>query len=274
MQKLPNTVISLAIIFGLLTCQSDPATKSWTFNQVIDLDTIAPISIIAMDNGFWVADSDNNSVYSMSEEGKVKQAYLDFDRPMHMDWVDGLLLIPEYGSDTIRIITGDDDQMALPLLEEPDAPAGVSIEEDRVLVADFYNHRVIYQNEDQNLTFGSQGHQNGEFNYPTDVQFANNQIYVADAYNNRIQIFDLEGQHKQTIGEEDNMNAATGIFVTSSQLFVTDYENSRVLIYDLTTNELQQVLEDQIDKPTDLFVKDNKLYVANYGGNSISVFTH
>jgi DNA-binding beta-propeller fold protein YncE len=138
-------------------------------------------------------------------------------------------------------------------------------------VADFYNHRVVYFNGKENLTFGEKGKENGQLTYPTDVQFANENIYVADAYNHRIQIFDLTGKHLKTIGEAEKMNATTGVFVHEKNIFATDFENNRVLIYDLNGN-LIQIIAEHLDKPTDVLVVDNQLFVTNYHGHSISVF--
>jgi len=100
---------------------------------------------------------------------------------------------------------------------------------------------------------------------------ANNKIYVADAYNNRIQIFDTEGNHKMTMGKEDNMNAATGIYVSLSQVFITDFENDRVLIYDMEGVLVQEISEG-LEKPTDILLNDDILYIANYKGRNLKTY--
>ena len=69
--------------------------------------------------------------------------------------------------------------IALP--SKPDAPSSVSVLDNAIAVADFYNNRIIYTNGDEDRTFGEEGMDDGQLNYPTDVQFAHDQIYVADA---------------------------------------------------------------------------------------------
>ena len=64
------------------------------------------------------------------------------------------------------------------------------------------------------------------------------------------------------------MNAATGIFANEKEVFITDFENDRVLTYN-HKGELQQVISENIDKPTDLVIKDDILYIANYKGKSL-----
>jgi hypothetical protein len=73
------------------------------------------------------------------------------------------------------------------------------------------------------------------------------------------------------MGHDQKMNAATGIFVSENEVFVTDFENNRVLIFD-KTGKFLQVLKDQIEKPTDIMIKDEVLYVINYRNGKLNLF--
>jgi len=94
---------------------------------------------------------------------------------------------------------------------------------------------------------------------------------VADAYNNRIQVFDTVGNHEMTIGKEEKMNAATGIYVSSSQIFITDFEHDRVLIYDIQGTLIQE-LSEGLEKPTDILLNDGILYITNYKGKNLMTY--
>jgi len=189
---------------------------------------------------------------------------------MHISFYNNTLYFPEYTSDTIRTLqNGNIGFIAIP--EEPDAPAGVEVAENLIAVADFYNGRIILQKDGNNKTFGTKGDQPGELNYPTDVQWVNNKLYVADAYNHRVQVFDENGEVLHVIGEAEKMNAATGLYVTDNHLVVTDFENNRVLTY-TPEGELKHIISEHLDKPVDVAIVNNKLYVANYKGKSIAVF--
>ena len=94
---------------------------------------------------------------------------------------------------------------------------------------------------------------------------------MADAYNNRLQKFTKTGTHLLTVGEEQKMNAATGIFVSETQVFSTDFENNRVLVFSLDGTYVQE-LKEQISKPTDMLIKEGTLYIANYKSSSLSVY--
>ena len=53
--------------------------------------------------------------------------------------------------------------------------------------------------------FGSQGSRNGEFSYPCGVAFDdNNDLYVADSRNHRVQKFDIHGIYLFQFGDKGN----------------------------------------------------------------------
>lgn len=250
-------------IFILNACNSE----SWKVIDTIDLGEVTPIGLTYFQNHLWIADGDNNRVIQFDLKGNSIKEIEGFERPMHLDNDENSLYIPEYGSDNIVQFKGD-KKTVLTLTDSLDAPAGVSVFEDEIAIADFYNHRIVYFDGERWSSFGTEGKVKGEFHYPTDVQITNDKIYVADAYNNRVQVFDKKGNALSIIGETEKMNAATGIFVSTKQVFITDFENDRVLIYDLKGN-LQQVIQEGLNKPTDLLMIDGTLYITNYKGKSI-----
>jgi hypothetical protein len=103
------------------------------------------------------------------------------------------------------------------------------------------------------------------------VQIYKDEIWVADAYNHRVQVFSKDGTFKRMIGEDQKMNATTGLFVSDSEVFVTDFENSRVLVFD-HQGALLQTIEDKIEKPTDMIIVEDKLYVVNYRNGLLNIF--
>lgn len=262
-----KTIFFVTVLIILSACSQTP---QWKYERTLKFENITPLGIIKNDDFLYVSDSDHNKVFKMDINGEIIETYENLDRPMHIDIDKKKLFIPEYGADTITIIH-DQKKSYLIVNIELDAPASIDVEGDDYLIADFYNHRIVYNSEGKDLTFGKKGKEDGEFHYPTDIQFANNLIYVADAYNNRVQVFDKSGKFRQSIGSEDDMNAATGIYVTEHSIAVTDFENSRILIYDLN-GQLLQIIEEHLDKPTDVVIHKDKLYAANYNNQSIAVF--
>jgi len=260
------------ILIALLLMSSCQKDSSWQLTKTIDLDTITPIGLAIEGASLWVADGDNNRVVHLSLNGEIKKAYEGFERPMHLAVKGNTVFIPEYGADQITKFDGK-TKKTLVLQDSLDAPAGISLWEQEYAIADFYNHRILYFNGTETITFGEEGKTEGLFYYPTDVQLTKDKIFVADAYNNRVQVFDKKGQFIKVIGTEEKMNAATGLGVSETQLFVTDFENDRVLIYNLE-GTLQQIIEEGLEKPTDVFIDKNLLYIANYKGKNLMVYNH
>ncbi|MEM8906862.1 MAG: NHL repeat-containing protein [Bacteroidota bacterium] len=241
--------------------------QGWQLMGQIDLGTVTPIGLTKSGDHLWIADGDHNRIVSITLTGEVSQSIDGFDRPMHLTHQNGVLYIPEYGSD--RIIQFENGvQTVLALPDSLDAPAGVAVVGEEIAIADFYHHRILFYNGADWLSFGKEGKGKGELYYPTDVSIGADKIWVADAYNNRIQVFDKEGRAIQIIGEAEKMNAATGIYSNAEAVLITDFENDRVLIYN-HEGKLLEVLSEGINKPTDLLIEEEVLYIANYKGKNI-----
>lgn len=248
----------------IIGCQ--PA--EWRASRTI-LTDVSAIGIAQVGDEIWLSDGNNNRLVTIDNDGAITSEIEEVERPMHMIEHDGELYVPSYGSDAILIKRGDQiDTLSVDI--EMEAPASIDIRGDQVAIADFYNHRIVYHDGAKWSSFGTEGKADGEMYYPTDVQFHSDKIYVADAYNNRVQVFDLEGQHLQTIGADQKMNAATGIYVTDAEIFVTDFEHDRVLVFD-HEGQVQQIIEQSLDKPVDAIMIGEELWVLNFKGKYISV---
>ncbi len=85
---------------------------------------------------------------------------------------------------------------------------------------------------------GATGLPNGDFNIPFAVAVDSNQnLYVVDTGNQRIQVFDATGNFKFTFGRSGSGNgqfsSPRGIAVDSSQnIYVTDTLNNRIQVFD------------------------------------------
>jgi len=235
--------ISLSSLI-FISCNS---STEWTFNGEIPLDDITPIGIIYENESLWLSDVKNNRVVNINLKGEILKEYKGFQRPMNISKSGSRIYVPEYLTDAIKVI--DKDKIAiLGFSETLDAPGGVDVEGNLIAVADFFNHRVILQ-DGQNITIiGEEGHEDGKLYYPTDVELYNDKIFVADAYNNRVQVFDKTGKSIKIIGWQENIDVATGIALNNKRVFVTDFEGNRILIYDLEGN-LLQILTDHFNKP-------------------------
>ncbi|NND87806.1 MAG: hypothetical protein HKM28_01010 [Flavobacteriaceae bacterium] len=258
-----NIFLLLLATIVFIGCQEQEVELSWQYDKTISLDSINPIGLTQTSEGIWLSDGDHKRIVLVDLDGTPLRTIDSLERPMHIAASGDEVLVPLYGQDEIwRVSKSGVSNIALK--DSLDAPAGVWLEGDKMAIADFYNHRILLTQEGVTLkSFGSEGNSEGEFYYPTDVQIKNDTIWVADAYNNRIQTFDTEGNFLQMIGAEQKMNATTGIYVSDTELFATDFENNRVLIYD-HSGIFKQELKMNIDKPTDVLIADDHLIISNY----------
>jgi hypothetical protein len=264
-----NSLVLLLVAFILFSCEEAP--KSWQHSKTITVEGVNPIGITHTPDGIWLSDGDHNRVVKIDDKGNIKQSIDSLDRPMHISSDGNEIAIPQYGNDVI-LRWKENVGTEMIIKDSLDAPAGIWTTGNETAIADFYNNRILYSKDNMEwISFGKEGKAEGDFYYPTDVQITKDAIWVADAYNNRVQVFDKAGNFQKVIGVEQKMNAATGIFVSDSSLFVTDFENDRVLVFD-HNGKFQQEIKEHIAKPTDLIVIDGMLYVINYRNSELNVF--
>lgn len=273
--KMKNKLIKYTIVFIVFsfvaTCISkNEIKKEWVYQKTVSIENVNPIGIAQRGNELWLSDADHNRLVQINNQGEILNTIEDLDRPMHIAANENELFIPQYGSDTIAVINEKRSVLAIDL--KLDAPAGVAVYNNEKAIADFYNNCILYYNGNKWSAFGEVGNANGQFYYPTDVQITENEIWVADAYNHRVQVFDKQMNFLRVIGWDQGMNAATGIFISEDEVFVTDFENDRILIFD-HEGILKQELKDFIYKPTDMHIKDGILYTLNYRQATINIYT-
>lgn len=270
-----NRVLPILVLIAAISCESGQKEKEksaeWQFIEQIQLDeSIRPLSIAKSGDTLWVSDPDNHRVVAIDRHGNTLHILDGLDRPMHVELNHKGLLIPNFAIDSISVFA-QNKLNKIVIGDSLDAPSGISVQEDVMAIANFYNHRIVLVNNDKTLEIGSKGHADGMLNYPTDVKLYQGKVIVADAYNNRVQVFDLNGNFLKVIGWQEDIKVATGVDVYNDQIYITDYYGNRLLIYDFEGN-LITILSEQFNKPTDVFIQNDTMYVANYGSNEISLY--
>ncbi len=262
-----NILIVLLFSIFLFGCSN---SMKYKYSKEINLNGMNPISVAVTKTGIWVSDSKNNKIVQINATGEILKSYKGFKRPMHISAYEGKVFIPEYLSDSVKIISnGKVSGLSLDII--PNAPGGIDVSNSLIAIADFYNHRIIVKTKNKTYTFGKKGHKAGELFYPTDVKIVNDKIVVADAYNNRVQIFTVSGKFIRAIGEKDKIKVATGIDADENKIIVTDSGNNRVLIYDWNGNIIEELTEN-LNYPIDAQIDNNKLFICNFHVGNIAVY--
>jgi streptogramin lyase/signal transduction histidine kinase len=132
--------------------------------------------------------------------------------------------------------------------------------------------------------FGSFGSGDGQFDSPRDLAIdADQNVFVADLSNNRIQKFDSNGNYLSQFGTagtgDGQLYGPWGIVIDSGgDIYVSDFYNNRIQKFDSNGNYLSQFGssgsgDGQFEHPTGLAIdSNNNLYVADYSNNRIQKF--
>ncbi len=144
-------------------------------------------------------------------------------------------------------------------------------------VVDTWAHKVCRVNatDGEKVCFGSRGGGEGEFNFPTDIAVgADGKLYVVDALNFRIQVFDGSGTFLRQFGTHGDTYAdlekPRGVAVDAAgRVYVTDAAQGMVKIYDTDGRLLLYVGKEgrrlgQFRGPSGIWIDDRGvLYIAD-----------
>ena len=163
------------------------------------------------------------------------------------------------------------------------APEGVAVDSaGNIYVAEYSSNRV--QKFDPNggsiMIFGSRGTADGQFELPTDVAVDSlGNIYVADDANNRVQRFDPSGAFSTKWGSNGTADGqflgARGVAIGGSGgVYVADFTNRRIQKFTVDGSFLGKFGDITLfNRPADVAERSGNLYVADFGGHSISRFS-
>ena len=146
---------------------------------------------------------------------------------------DGNILVSEYSSDSlfkfsregkfVKVVGRKGTQPG-----EFNDPSFMKIINDKLYVCDRGNNRFQVLNTKLECvnSFGCHGNGNAEFNHPNDIsQDRAGNLYVSDTDNNRVQVFDCNGQFLFAFSEKgasQRLSRPFGICVHSNLVYVCD----------------------------------------------------
>ncbi|MCL4560118.1 MAG: NHL repeat-containing protein [Chloroflexi bacterium] len=232
-----------------------------------DYQFIWPGDVAVDSNGYiYVADNQNNRVQK-------------FDKNLNY--------VRTIGTTGVPYLT-DDVHYYMPDHVAVDAEGNIGIVED-----DFRGHRFIKLNQNgvPQFTIGEAGVKGGDeahFANPTGVAFdADGNIYIADEWNHRIQIFSSDGTYQNTLGTgwgsgPYQFKYPGGVAVDAGgNIYVADSNNQRVQIFD-SSRTYKATLgitgqagsdEDHFNQPTDVEVDaSGNIYVVDVYNGRIQKF--
>ena len=114
------------------------------------------------------------------------------------------------------------------------SPVGIALDDkENIYICEYgKNDRIQKFTKDGTflISFGSAGTENGQLQRASDLIWHESKLYVADAVNNRIQVFSDEGKFLKVLaGEEAGLYMPYDIDMSSDgNLYVAEYGNSRI----------------------------------------------
>lgn len=196
----------------------DLGIEKSTFNKIVEfllgareLHLVKPMAVVALQDGtMFIADPGAGGVHRLS----VKHSTHDLlmikgDKPLSSPVglaVDGDRVYVSDSALGVFVIEPDTDYVKPVSLDPaPKQATGIAVNRTtrHLYVVDTEDHRVkVYNSGKLVNTIGKRGDLDGEFNYPTMVWLdADQNLYVADSLNFRIQIFSAGGSFIRQFGE-------------------------------------------------------------------------
>ena len=161
-------------------------------------------------------------------------------------------------------------------------PTGLAIDDtDNIYVGSDHKLQKFTSSDEKSIKcVGQKGRKEGEFDDPRGVTLYDNQVYVCDSANHRIQVFDLDLNFVRSIGSCGNARGEFSVpldvtFDTAGNMYVAEYENKRVQVMDNSGRFIRsfgQEGEGKLRGPLGLHIADKYVYVSDHSGHCIVVY--
>ncbi|WP_228942548.1 SMP-30/gluconolactonase/LRE family protein [Nocardioides sp. Leaf374] len=250
---------------------------------------------VGADGVVWVADTRNHRLQTFDPAsgtfatvGSQGAAPGQLQDPMGVAVTPGAVYVADTGNDRVQKLALDGTPLAsfaTGLL----GPQGLEVAPDgSVWVADTGNSRLVHLSADLvdlGDGFGSRGNGDTQFFDPHDLAFGNDRMYVADTYNDRVQVFAAPGpvdlpQEPLSPVYRDQLSDPggrapvypAGLAVVDGTWYVADSGGSRVVTLDPATGTVTPLTTTGLTDPRDLELDaadPTALWVTDTGGNRV-----
>ncbi len=110
---------------------------------------------------------------------------------------------------------------------------------------------------------------------PYGLAIRNGKIYICDTQTDALEVIDLEKHNFEYFlpGGRGQLRKPINCFVDEdNKLYIADTERKQIVVFDADGSYLASFGEAGDSKPTDVFVKDGKIWVANFSNHSVDVY--
>ena len=157
-------------------------------------------------------------------------------------------------------------------------PAGIATDDaDNIYVISCHKLQKFTSRGGLIKCTGKKGKKEGEFDAPRGLTLYDNEVYMCDSNNHRIQIFDLDlnfvrsiGSHGKGKGEFNQPHDVK--FDTTGNMYVAEWDNGRVQVMDRSGKFIQEFGEGKLKGPSGLHIADKYVYVSDVSCDCIVVY--
>ncbi|KAI6659480.1 PEP-CTERM domain protein [Oopsacas minuta] len=216
---------------------------------------------------------------STSKRGKGNDE-LNFPFCVTVDKMTGYIYIADCPNDCVKVF----DSTAKYIFKFGDSngegmmyyPRSLVICRGRILIT--HHHGILNYTLDGKFIpgIGKQGKGELEFNYPKCISIneSNDDIYICDYYNNRVQILSQDFQFKSQFG---SFKHPRDVKLLKEYIYVLDESNPCIHLFNHNHILLKSVISrgrgNQVTNPYSFFIDNsNNILIADYSSNSISIF--
>ena len=193
----------------------------------------------------------------------------------------GLLYVSSRKYHAVMVFDGEGEPLRSFGEEELVGPAGIGIDKERGILycVDTVDHNIKVFTLDGEFLYsiGARGTENGNFNFPTDVDVGSKgQVVVVDSMNARIQVFDKDGTFVRAFGERglgtSGFQMIKGVALDSEDhIYVTDTMASHFKVFSMEGDLLLLLgapssgsMPGGFNLPMDIDIDDNdRIYVVD-----------
>ena len=161
-------------------------------------------------------------------------------------------------------------------------PRGIAIDDaNNIYVSSEHKLQKFTSSGELIMCVGQKGNKEGaEFYYPRGVTLHNNQLYVCDRDNHRIQVFDLDLNFIQPIsvcgrGGDKVKDPYDVKFDSAGNMYIADYGNERVQVMDINGRFIRafgQEGKEKLKGPSAVHIVGTYVYVPDHSGLCIVVY--
>ena len=160
-------------------------------------------------------------------------------------------------------------------------PWGVAVDEqDEIAVSDVGNHKIhLFKSDGTHIrSFGAEGAQHGQLNFPSGTAYHGDNIIVAEQDNNRVQVLSRQGAYLHHFGGkgslDQQLDCPIGLSIDrDGNIIVADSVTKLIKIFSADGQFLYKLgTEGCFTKPSHCIQYDNYLIVSDTGDHSVKLF--